>query len=46
MKGLSMNRRKLIKTLAVLAAGVSGSLVVGGQRRVFAADSQNKVLRV
>ncbi|WP_406703840.1 hypothetical protein [Sodalis sp.] len=46
MKGLSMNRRELIKTLAVLAAGVSGSLVVGGQRRVFAADSQNKVLRV
>ncbi|WP_279386606.1 ABC transporter substrate-binding protein [Sodalis glossinidius] len=46
MKGLSMNRRELIKTLAVLAAGASGSLVVGGQRRVFAADSHNKVLRV
>ncbi|WP_213993499.1 ABC transporter substrate-binding protein [Sodalis sp. dw_96] len=41
-----MNRRELIKTMAILAAGVSSSLVIGGQTLAFAADNKNKILRV
>ncbi|PIJ49405.1 peptide ABC transporter substrate-binding protein [Erwinia sp. OLTSP20] len=42
-----MNRRELLKAMAVLAAGASGSMLLpGGLRMAVAAESGQKILRV
>ncbi|TCV98389.1 peptide/nickel transport system substrate-binding protein [Biostraticola tofi] len=47
MKGPLMNRRELLKTMAILAAGASSSaLLPGGIRMASAADGAQKILRV
>ncbi len=47
MSGPSMNRRNLLKTMAILAAGVSSSVLLPGGLRLAMADSNGqKILRV